>query len=381
MKISKWIAVFALTLGLAWLGFAQDPPTADEEIDFNKARMLLQKFRDGQKLTAEEQEYLDRAKAARQKGNRGSQAEPKPSLGLVPLPDMTADATYKGQSGGLYGEGRNEPPDAHLKAALQQAEMIQPLDAEGNPAPDGKIVLISVGMSNTTQEFSAFQPLANADPDKAANVIIVDGAQGGREVADWADPENRFRPERPDPWTVLEGRLRQSGVTSEQVQVAWIKQARRNPATLGDFPEHTDEFSGHMVTLLQRLKETFPNLRIAYLSSRIYAGYASSPLNPEPYAYEYGFAVRDLIVRQIDGDDALNYDPAKDAVKAPLLLWGPYLWADGVEGRMGDDLVWNREDFAADGTHPGPTGRRKVAQLLLDFFKSNATAKRWFLKE
>ncbi len=46
---------------------------------------------------------------------------------------------------------------------------------------------------------------------------------------------------------------------------------------------------GHIVMILNKLKKRFPNLRIAYLSSRIYAGYAKSALNPEPYAYESGF--------------------------------------------------------------------------------------------
>ncbi|MCI0349395.1 MAG: hypothetical protein L0Z53_08215 [Acidobacteriales bacterium] len=37
-------------------------------------------------------------------------------------------------------------------------------------------------------------------------------------------------------------------------------------------------------------------------------------------------------------------------------------------------------DFANDGTHPAAGGaRQKVAQLLLDFFKSDSTARSWFL--
>jgi len=49
---------------------------------------------------------------------------------------------------------------------------IQPLDASGNTTPStGKIVLLSIGMSNTTDEFaslgpSAFKLLADADRPK-----------------------------------------------------------------------------------------------------------------------------------------------------------------------------------------------------------------------
>ena len=38
-------------------------------------------------------------------------------------------------------------------------------------------------------------------------------------------------------------------------------------------------------------------------------------------AYESAFSVRWLIQEQIKGDPRLNYDPAKGAVRSPLLLW------------------------------------------------------------
>jgi hypothetical protein len=65
-------------------------------------------------------------------------------------------------------------------------------------------------------------------------------------------------------------------------------------------------------------------------------------------------------------------------VKAPLLLWGPYLWADGVTPRKSDKLVYTREDLAGDGTHPSETGRRKVAELMLKFYKDDPLSSPWF---
>jgi hypothetical protein len=121
-------------------------------------------------------------------------------------------------------------------------------------------------------------------------------------------------------------------------------------------------------------------LGLAYLSSRIYAGYASTQLNPEPYAYESAFPVRWLIEGQIANDPNLNFNPLKGEVKAPLLLWGPYLWADGIQPRQGDGLVWTRADLGPDGTHPSVSGRRKVADLLLTFFKTDTGTKPWFVK-
>jgi hypothetical protein len=50
--------------------------------------------------------------------------------------------------------------------------------------------------------------------------------------------------------------------------------------------------------------------------------------------------VRWLIQDQIEGDAALNYDASRGPVKAPLLMWGHYLWADGTTPRQSDGLVW-----------------------------------------
>jgi hypothetical protein len=359
---------------MLWLGLAPVVIHVEEQIDWNRAKQLHQRFLKGEKLTDAEQAYHDRAAQAIRAGAKPETLAPpaRPTVGLAPLSDMTARDRYQGEDGGLYGGGKNEPPEKHLEAALRQAKAIQPLDAEGKPSGDGKIGFISIGMSNTTQEFSVFVRLANADPAKSPRVAIVDGAQGGMDARAWAEPENPNRPNAVDPWKTLDRRLQQAGVSPNQVQVAWIKQACIAPGSLGAFPKHAQVMKGHMVRILRKARERFPNLRIAYLSSRIYAGYAKTPLNPEPYSYESAFVVRWLIQDQIKGEASL--------AGAPVLLWGPYLWADGRKGRKIDDLVWKPEDLGPDGTHPSDLGRRKVAGLLLRFMKTDPTAKAWYAK-
>ena len=373
------LRIVLLTTCFLGLGLAS---AAAQPIDWNKAKQLRQRVLQGERLTEEERAYLERARQALQAKPKPRALEQiKPPVGLKPLTDMRADERYQGQDGGLYGGGRNEPPEKHLQAALREAKRIRPLDAEGRPAEEGRIVLVSIGMSNTTQEFSAFVRLANADPAKSPEVLVVDGAQGGMDARAWAEPEKLNRPGARDPWKVLDERLRQAGVSAKQVQAAWVKQARITPGTIGEFPKHAEEMKGHMVTILHKLKDRFPSLRIAYLSSRIYGGYARTPLNPEPYAYESAFVLRWLIQDQIKGEASLNFDPEQGAVNSPLLLWGPYLWADGEKGRTSDRLVWKPEDLAGDGTHPSDSGRRKVAELLLGFMKTDPTAKAWFAKD
>jgi hypothetical protein len=362
----------------------------DQPIDVERARALFQRVQKGETLGPEDRAYLERAKKEirKRKGAGAGQqiAQPVPvpaptnSTGLVPLCDLGTQ-TYKGEDGGLYGGGRNEPPPAHRAAVESELKQIRPLDAEGRPADGGKIVFLSIGMSNTTQEFSAFKRHADADPRKSPTVVIVDGAQGGRVASVWANDAGGNR--GPDPWPVLDQRLKAAGASPRQVQVAWIKHAQNAPHTLAQFPRmmHAQYLAANIMLTLQRLRQRFPNLRVAYLSSRIYAGYATTPLNPEPYAYEGAFANRWVILAQAKGDPLLNFDPARGTVLAPAVLWGPYLWADGVKPRGGDGLTWLREDLSAqDGTHPSTSGREKVARLLLDFVHTNPLASSWYLR-
>lgn len=355
---------------------ANSPAQAQSEsANLRRARALLEKQNNGQSLTDEEKSFVERMKEQRGRVRPPAvESEGKKSVGLIPLIEMSAQDRYKDEDGGLYGGGQNVPPTAHALVAAAESARIRPLDADGKPSPDGKIGLLSIGMSNTTQEYSKFKELADADPDKAASVVVVDGAQGGQDAAKWNDDQSGT-------WRTVEGRLRAAGITGPQVQVVWMKHARIGPARFGEYPKHAEELADHIIGSLQIAKKRFPNLRVVYLSSRIYAGYAATQLNPEPYAYESALAVRRVILSQIKADPRLNYDRSKGEVKAPLLLWGPYLWADGMTPRKADALVWKREDLGGDGTHPSPiSGREKVARLLLAFLKVDPYAKPWFVR-
>jgi len=295
---------------------------------------------------------------------------PRESTGLIPLPDL-AEGSYQGEQGGLYPGGRNTPPPAHLQAGLAAAKSVVPLDAEGNPAPGGRIVFVTIGMSNTTMESQAFLRLAGADSGINPRVALVDGAQNGQTARITANPDANF-------WLVVNQRLVAAGVTAKQVEVAWIKQANAQPTA--PFPVEAKRLQADLVATLHNLRGQFPNLKIAYLSSRIYGGFAVTPLNPEPHAYEGGFAVKWTVGAQIAGDADLNYDPAKGAVRSPWIAWGPYLWADGVKGRKQDSLTYSRADLGTDGTHPSAQGSEKVGRLLLEFLKRDPTARPWFAR-
>ena len=354
-----------------------DRPQAKDDFDWQKARAAHEKEQRGEALTSDEKTLLDTAKKRMSEGRGPGQAgggQPRPPLApppkdLVPLNELTGK--YKEQDGGLYGGGKNEPPAAQAALARKAIAEIKPLDRDGKPVADGKIVLMSIGMSNTTQEFSTFVPLANADPRKAAHVTVVDAAQGSKDATAWATADA-------PPWKVAEEKLRAANVSPAQVQAVWIKQALMGPQA--GFPSETERLRDRVREIVTLAKQKYPNLRVAYLSSRIYAGYATTPLNPEPYSYESAFAVRWLIEEQMKGAPALNADATKGEVKSPVLLWGPYLWANGEVPRKADGLVFKREDLGGDGTHPSRSGQEKVAKLLLEFFTTNDLAKTWFVK-
>ncbi|MCA8958440.1 MAG: hypothetical protein KDC87_20345 [Planctomycetes bacterium] len=291
------------------------------------------------------------------------------STGLVPLIDM-GTTRYQNQPGGLY-PGGNTLPAAHAAAGAAQARAVQPLDTTGAPNPAGKIVLVSIGMSNTTQEFSEFVRISDADPQRNPSVVVADLAQGGMDATKVAQPDHVF-------WTNALNRLTAMNLTAQQVQVAWLKEAVAGPTK--PFPTSAQELRDLLAQIARNLKAKFPNIRICYVSSRIYAGYAGTTLNPEPFAYESGFSVKWLIENQIGGDPMLNFDPNRGSVVAPWLAWGPYLWADGVVPREHDGLTYERADMIWDGVHPSPTGREKVAALLFEYFITDRTAASWFLR-
>lgn len=346
-------------------------PANGSAIDWERARALFQREQRGEKLAPDDLKYLDEAKRLRERGAQAPAPKPPGEIAhFTPLTELTA--TYQGRDGGLYGGGRNEPPPALASAAQNAAAQIRPLDAAGKPSDSGRIVLLSIGMSNTTQEFSLFKKMADDDSRKSPKLVIVDGAQGGRDAPRWANADA-------EPWSVAAQRIADAGVTAQQVQVVWIKQAIAGARA--PFPAEADRLRGYLGDIVRAARQHFPNLRIAYLSSRIYAGYATTQLNPEPHAYEAAFAIRDLIEQQGKGDAELNFDPGHGAVRAPLLLWGPYLWADGATPRKADGLSYVPEDFGGDGTHPSNSGREKVAQQLLAFFTKDPTAVPWFVKK
>jgi hypothetical protein len=405
------------TFGFLSPAIAQQPPATQSSasLDVNRVRQLMERLRAGEKLSPDDQAYLDHArqvisarqgKAPNQPGAKNRPASTTDWSSLVPITDLTGK--YKGEDGGLYGGGRNTPPEAHYAAYLKESEKIQPLDAEGRPSQDGKIGLITIGFSNTHLISMEFVKEADADAEKSPHVIVMDGAIGLRSAVMWAwdgddilakSEQDRLDKEMDllnmpkanrrgggiggdkDTWPTLDRRLKEAGLTPRQVQAVWMKHVEANPRPLGEFPAHAKALQQDMADVLIIARQRMPNLHVAYLSSRTYAGWSGAQSgSPEPFAYESGFGTRWLVLDQINGNPRLNFDPARGGVNAPVMLWGPYIWACGDHPRK-DGMTWTVDDVRSDDhLHPSDIGCKIIAGKLINFLKTDQGSRRWYLK-
>jgi hypothetical protein len=335
---------------------------------------------------------------------------PRIGQDLIPLNEMAADEYYPDathplrQEGGLYGGGSNVIPPSHYQKLVEATSQIQPLDADGNPDPvNGKIGVISVGMSNTRNEFDGYINTIKNESDISDKVVFVNGAYPGMVARSWSGRDGEW------PWDYLEERIDAAGLTPAQVQVAWVKLSNSFPLQPGpdDYPKFPEDVYRDM-TIVTDYLDGFPsdnpyhhpnpstiltNIKVAYLSSRIYGGYSLVGGSPEPSAYENAFALRWLIEDQQERHEpnlSVNTTVPYTDVNygnSPVVVWGPYMWANGVIPRLepllgaGEYLVWECDDLTNDGVHPSMSAIDKVATMLGNFFKTDPLTNTWFLGE
>lgn len=312
--------------------------------------------------------------------------------GLTPFIDSAdGGVVYKGFAVGLYSAG-NQLAAAHAQEGLQRANQVVPLDTAGNPSDAGVYILLSLGYSNATQEFCrgngsygppsacdawTFMGQANADTAvRRQGLVIFNGAFSSQTNVTWDQPTDTN-------YARVANNLADAGFSEAQVQVGWLKIA--NPGPMNALPaSNADAYALETSTanVVRAMKTRYPNLKMVFISSRTYGGWATTTLNPEPYAYEGAFAVRwvvdDQITQMADGGVSARGGDLNYGTVAPWIAWGPYLWTDGTRGRASDGLLWQQSDTEADGTHPSTSGETKVGTVLRTFFKTSPFTRCWF---
>lgn len=300
------------------------------------------------------------------------------SSGFIPINDLKTgtftNAWGEKWKGGLYLNGSNYLPVDYKAIGIQLANQVKCLDVSGNPDNvNGKIGWLSIGMSNTTQETQQFIQIAKAYAKKNPKLTLVDGAVGGMTASIISTISSSNYSTY---WNTVATRLTNAGVSANQVQIIWLKEA--NAAGSTPVKQYYDSLKVQIKRIVNELKARFPNVKLCYLASRISARYATTTLNPEPYSYYTGWVVKSVIEEKID----LDSKSANPAIRTPWLAWGIYLWSDGSTPQLTNpDVFWNcpNDLNPSDGTHPSLVGAQKVGNLLLKFFSTDSTATPWFL--
>lgn len=319
----------------------------------------------------------------------------KLSFSATPLMDL-GTRKYLGFEGGLYENGSNNVPVDHNKAGLDFMSQIKPIN--------GKIVFLGIGMSNAGEVFATFIQLAKSNPSvnhKTLDILI--GAGQGQVACYWTvafgSPSNAC-PQ--DPPTTNEYDRVQTHVlapahlTEDQVQVIWLYDCDRFPmVSLPSSKADAFTLEGYYGGIARAVRLRYPNVRLMFLTSREYAGYANNKLNPEPYAYESGFSAKWVIQAQIEQIRTGRVDPIAGDLDynkgvAPWIAWSAYTWADGPVPRS-DGLVWcngqpgspcfGDVDVGSDGIHPSQEGCQDLATLLINYFLTSPYATKWFLAQ
>ncbi len=298
---------------------------------------------------------------------------------LAPLPSGGDYTGPWGASPRFLYNGSNDMPASHRAAGEALAGAIRPLDRNGLPdSTTGWTVVLVLGMSNTRLEFDAFVRTYIDTRQASPFVAVVNGAFPGYTAERMVAPGTIY-------WNGVNQTLTTAGFTNLQPQVLLVKISDNLPQnadgspqgptpqfqTAADkaFPTHALKTEANLHQILKTAKALYPNVKLAYLTSRMYGGWSCAPTETqyrEPVAYGEGFSAKWAIQAQVDGDPDLAY--AGPSATAPWLAWGPYLW----------NSSWPQNWFQGDGTHPNTGAQQEVSRLFYDFLTTDSTSASWF---
>ncbi len=287
---------------------------------------------------------------------------------LVPITDL-GTGYYRGYQGGLYPGGQNQRSGAHSSQALSQAAQIQPLNSNGQPAANGKVVLIGVGASNPRTEFEAFKQQAQTSGLLKSGTVLINTCIGGQGVQKMNQPSANY-------WQQAENTLQQAGLSTQQVQAAWVETEHTGNADTV-FPRAPQQLMQDMRTLLVTMKQKFPNLKIVYLSGRAFSGYAMAAANEVgkgllyPRDYYNGWAMKWMVEKQINNESGYTLS------EIPFITMSTYLWSRGAQARNDGYFLDCMLDVGPDGLHLTAAGEQKTGQQLFQFFFSDPTCTGW----
>ena len=181
---------------------------------------------------------------------------------------------------------------------------IKPLDKDGQPDPNGKIVVVGIGASVCRQIFAALEELGPSAEGKRPEVVFVNCAKGGHDVNKISDPARGY-------WEAALATVKQAGHSPAQVQVAWY-QSDDLRDTKDDFPGRPQRLQEAIARNLRELRQHFPNTRLCYHSARHTTAFMpddeGKAKHAEPRPWHVGWTVKWLIEAQTKGAAELQFD-------------------------------------------------------------------------
>jgi hypothetical protein len=310
----------------------------------------------------------------------------------TPLTDFSPDEKYLGSFPGFLYNGSNtlsSTLSTHDQEGRAFASKVQPLNDQGQPDPNGTIVVVGIGQSNWTMDLcarvhksdttlpacTAASFIAHADAVDNPKVRIIDCASGGQTANLWFDDSFGN-------WSRCDGLLANEGLTPAQVQVILWRDVNGLGATVSLSPTTNcsvlttfDNSTPDVCKYIRRTgqvarfaKQWFPHIQQMFLHAAGYSGYAPGH---EPFSYENGFGVKWIVQAQIDqiASGTISNLAAGDLsyAVAPWMAWGPYFWASDSTPRS-DGLVWLPSDYLSDMIHPSQSGVLKVTKKMMSWY-------------
>jgi hypothetical protein len=262
---------------------------------------------------------------------------------------------------GLYPGGKNDMPAAHRQAGERLAAAVRPLDVDGTPSSDGKILALTVGHSNCAMYFGALQKRLRQNASQLhPRFELLNAAVGGQQLPEIVQLQGKV-------WDQQKKLLSAPGLSDKQVQVVFFHTTyhtwkNKDNAPPRPFPQVMQSMQADMAKVLHHLVELYPNLKIAYVTAdgfRHFTGW-------EPHVWQEAFAIKWLIESQIRGDAGTAFEGGNRAL--PWLEWGPYIWDNG----------WGKEYFT-DGVHPAPKALDIFVEKYWNHFAADSVSRAWLL--
>lgn len=219
-----------------------------------------------------------------------------------------------------------------------------------------KVVMVSIGASVQNQISSRLETRITELTNPKFKFVNL--CQVSKSTEDWLNDSTV--------WDTVATRMESAGILYSEVQILWLQNdSLGNTST--DFPARPLAVKTDLISLLDKIKLNFPNLKHVFVSGRPYSGYSVDTTFTEPKGYYHGFSCKWMVEDQING-----LLPIK-----PWICDLAYLWTSADTPRA-DGLHMLETDWKPNDVHLSSAGKIKLGDWLFDFFKTNSVSLKYF---